>query len=43
MRLAWGHGVPRMALLRNGEVVQVWEAHDLTDVEDLASLIPRKL
>jgi hypothetical protein len=35
MRLAWGHGVPRMAMLRDGEVVKVWEAHELPDAGDV--------
>jgi hypothetical protein len=35
LRLAWGHGVPRMAMLRDGEVVKVWEAHELPDAEDV--------
>ena len=38
MRLAWGHGVPRVALLRDGEVVRVWEAHDFPNIQDLASI-----
>ncbi len=35
MRLAWGHGVPRMAMLRDGEVVKVWEAHELPDAGEV--------
>ena len=35
MRLAWGHGVPRMALLRNGTITRVWEAYALPGAEDI--------
>jgi hypothetical protein len=35
IRLAWGRGVPRMAMLRDGEVVKVWEAHALADAGEL--------
>lgn len=35
MRLAWGHGVPRMALLKDGVVERVWEAHALPTRDEL--------
>jgi hypothetical protein len=37
MRLAWGHGVPRVALLNEGVVTRVWEAHAFPNAEDLIS------
>lgn len=35
MRLAWGHGVPRVATLSEGVVVRVWEAHEFPTAGDI--------
>lgn len=35
MRVAWGHGVPRVAVTRDGIVERVWEAYEIPTVEEI--------
>jgi hypothetical protein len=40
IRLAWGHEVPRFALLRDGKVTRVWESHERPVLGDLKASAP---
>jgi hypothetical protein len=38
-RLTWGHGYPRLALLRDGVVVRVWEYNELPTAAELRATL----
>ncbi len=39
LRLTAGHGYPRLALLRKGEVVRVWEHNTMPSADEIRSLV----